>query len=152
VEISWPLYRGQLTGAVVASTALLGVFGASVQLKTHLAATYPAANVSILSALGIELIATFFLMLVIMSVATDGRAESATTGLSIGLALYVGVLVTGSLTGGALNPARALGPMIVAGKFTDFWIYIIGPIIGATLAAVVYDKILKEAIPPDEAE
>jgi glycerol uptake facilitator-like aquaporin len=66
--------------------------------------------------------------------------------------LTVGILIAGPLTGGALNPARALGPMIVSGKLTDFWAYIIDPVLGAVLAAIIYNFILAGAEEPSEAE
>jgi glycerol uptake facilitator-like aquaporin len=49
------------------------------------------------------------------------------------------------VTGGSLNPARTLGPMIVAGQFSALWVYILAPVIGAVLAAVLYDRFISEA-------
>jgi glycerol uptake facilitator-like aquaporin len=54
------------------------------------------------------------------------------------------------VTGGAVNPARALGPMIVAGKLTSFWVYIVGPLVGGVIAAFAYDRFIGEADAPEE--
>jgi hypothetical protein len=55
----------------------------------------------------------------------------------VGFALACGVFIGGPLLGGAVNPARALGPMIVSGQLDDFWLYIVGPLFGGVLAAIV---------------
>ena len=99
-----------------------------------------------------EVIGTFLLMLVIMAIATDKRAPKAATGTVTGFTLAAGILIAGPLTGGALNPARALGPMIIAGKYTSFWAYIVGPLVGAVLAAILYTTVLAGAEEPSEAE
>jgi hypothetical protein len=78
----------------------------------------------------VEAVAIFVLVFVVIAVATDSRSPSAIAALAIGLSLAVGVLVAGPITGGAVNPARALGPMVVAARFDQFWIYIVGPVIG----------------------
>ena len=147
-----PYVIAQLLGALFASLALFIIFGSAVRDQTFLGATYPSSSISIWAALFIETIATFLLMIVIMAVATDERSDGAVTGLSIGLALFVGVLFAGTLTGGALNPARALGPMIASGNYSNFWIYIIGPVAGSTGASLIYDKVIKKAEPPQDAE
>jgi glycerol uptake facilitator-like aquaporin len=87
-----------------------------------------------------------------MSLATDERANPSTTGLSIGLALGLGVLAAGPVTGGSLNPARTLGPMIVAADFTGWWVYIVGPIVGGVVAALPYQWQFKRAVPPPADE
>jgi glycerol uptake facilitator-like aquaporin len=88
-----------------------------------------------------EALVTFLLMFVVMGVATDDRANKAAHPLGIGLALGIGVLVAGPVTGGAVNPARALGPMIAAAKFPAWWLYLIAPAVGAIVAALVYNAL-----------
>jgi len=68
----------------------------------------------------------------------------------IGFALTACVLVAGPVSGGAANPARALGPMIVSLKFFSVWAYVLGPVVGGVLGAVVYDKFIGPATAPDE--
>jgi glycerol uptake facilitator-like aquaporin len=65
--------------------------------------------------------------------------------LAVGFALACGVLIAGPITGGSLNPARTLGPMIMAGQFTALWVYIVGPIVGAVLAALAYDRFASQS-------
>jgi MIP family channel proteins len=85
-----------------------------------------------------EAVGTFILMWAVMAVAVNPRGESHFAGLVIGGALGLAVMVVGPATGAGLNPARWLGPALVSGTFTDFWIYILGPAIGALLAAFGY--------------
>ena len=92
---------------------------------------------------------TFVLVLVVTAVATDERVSAATTSIAAGFALAAGVFIAGPVTGGAVNPARALGPMIVAGKLTSFWLYIVGPLLGGAAATLVYD-LVKVARPPGD--
>jgi glycerol uptake facilitator-like aquaporin len=59
------------------------------------------------------------------------------------------VLIAGPVTGGSLNPARTLGPAIVAGEFAALWVYILGPIVGGVLAALLYDRFISEPEAPE---
>ena len=139
----------QLVGAVVGALATWVLFGGPARTVANLAATYPADGVSSLRALVVEALVTFVLVLVIMAVATDERVPAPVAPLAVGAALAVGVLIAGPVTGGAVNPARALGPMLVAGKLTAFWVYLVGPIVGGVLAALVYDRFLADAEAPE---
>jgi len=85
-----------------------------------------------------EALGTFLLMWAIMGLAVNPRGEAALAGLGIGAALGVAVMAFGPATGAGLNPARWLGPAIASGEFDDFWIYIVGPLVGAIAAALVY--------------
>jgi MIP family channel proteins len=85
-----------------------------------------------------EALGTFLLMYAIMGLAVNPRGEAALAGLGIGAALGVAVIVFGPATGAGLNPARWLGPALVSGEFDDFWIYIVGPLVGAVSAALAY--------------
>jgi glycerol uptake facilitator-like aquaporin len=112
----------------VATWITFGGVGARSEAK--LAATYPAQGVGDLQAFIVEILITFILVFVVMAVATDDRAPAAIAPIAVGFALAVGVFIAGPVTGGSVNPARSLGPMIVAGDLTSFWLYILGPIIG----------------------
>ena len=92
-----------------------------------------------------EILITFSLVFAVISVATDERAPAGVAPLAVGFALACGVLIAGPITGGSLNPARTLGPMIVAGQFTAVWVYIVVPIVGAVLAALVYDRFASQS-------
>jgi MIP family channel proteins len=93
---------------------------------------------SVWLALLAEAFGTFLLMYAIMGLAVNPRGEAALAGLGIGLALGVAVIVFGPATGAGLNPARWLGPAVASGRFDDFWIYIVGPLVGALAAATAY--------------
>jgi MIP family channel proteins len=142
----------QMGGAILAALTVLFMYGEKARSVAVLGATLPAVGMKGWRVVVIEAIVTFLLMLVIMAIATDTRSPKAAGGTAIGFTLAVGILIAGPLTGGALNPARALGPMIVAGKMTVFWAYIVGPLIGAVLASLLYSKVLSEAEEPSEAE
>ncbi len=88
-------------------------------------------------------------MFVVVSVATDERVPAAVAPLAVGFALASGVFIAGPVTSGAVNPVRALGPMIVAGQFTAAWVYLLAPMVGGVLAAVLYDSFLSEAEAPE---
>ena len=146
-----PVYLvAQLLGAILGAIATWITFGGPAREEAFLAATFPAEGVSVFRALVVEAMITFVLVFVIMAVATDDRVPSAAIApIAVGFALAIGVFIAGPVTGGAVNPARALGPMIVAGKLTAFWLYILGPILGAIAAAFVYDRVVGKADAPD---
>lgn len=96
-----------------------------------------------LRTVGVEIVLTFFLMLVIFSVATDKRVNEAIPGLAIGSTVALCGLFGGPLTGCSMNPARSLAPALLAGgrPLALIWIYMIGPVIGALLAVRIYESI-----------
>ncbi len=144
-----PIYIGaQLVGAVLAAVATWLTFGGPARGEANLAATYPARGVGDLQAFLVEVLITFILVFVVMAVATDDRAPAPTAPIAVGFALAVGVFIAGPVTGGAVNPVRALGPMIVAGDLTSFWLYVLGPIVGGVLAALLYDRTMAETEAP----
>jgi aquaporin Z/aquaporin NIP len=144
-----PIYLGaQLVGAVLAAFATWITFGGPARGEANLAATYPAQGVGDLQAFIVEVLITFILVFVVMAVATDDRAPAAIAPIAVGFALAVGVFIAGPVTGGAVNPVRALGPMIVAGDLTSVWLYILGPIIGGVLAALLYDRTMAQTQGP----
>ena len=124
----------QLGGAVVGALlhALVRAKGA-----TDYGLTLPAADVGAGQALVLEAVLTFFLVSVIIGAVVSGKATKGFHGLAIGLTLAASWLVGGSLTGAALNPARSFGPAIVALNFDSIWVYWVGPIVGALVAAGV---------------
>jgi MIP family channel proteins len=139
----------QLVGAVLAALATWVTFGgAGARSEAKLAATYPAQGVGDLQAFVVEILITFVLVFVVMAVATDQRAPAAIAPIAVGFALAVGVFIAGPVTGGSVNPARSLGPMIVAGDLSSVWLYILGPIIGGVLAALLYDRTMAQTEGP----
>jgi MIP family channel proteins len=145
-----PIYiAAQLVGAVLAALATWLTFGgAGARSEAKLAATYPAQGVGDLQAFIVEILITFILVFVVMAVATDERAPAAIAPIAVGFALAVGVFIAGPVTGGSVNPVRSVGPMIVAGDLTSVWLYILGPIIGGVLAALLYDRTMAQTEAP----
>ncbi|MCZ6811267.1 MAG: aquaporin [Planctomycetota bacterium] len=135
---------------------LVGAIAAALLLKMLLAGAYDVGDIgatlgefsragsehaSAAKTIGLEIIATFFLMFVIMGTAVDKRGvgkNAAIGGFGIGLTVTAAILAIGPATGASLNPARSFGPALVAGAWDMHGVYWAGPIIGAALAALVY--------------
>ncbi|KAM7405001.1 hypothetical protein PAMP_012292 [Pampus punctatissimus] len=91
-------------------------------------------------ALGIEVLCTFQMVFTVFSVEDQRRRESPEPGnLAIGLAHTAGVLIGARFSGASMNPARSLGPAIITGFWENHWVYWIGPVLGAILAAVSHE-------------
>jgi MIP family channel proteins len=89
-----------------------------------------------------EAMGTFALMTAIMGTAVNPRGERAWAGWIIGGILGAAVMIIGPLTGAGFNPARSFGPALVSGEWGDFWIYVVGPVLGALAAAFSYKLIV----------
>lgn len=125
-----------------ALTAIGHVSGTHVNPAVTLAlAATPAENVGDLWALVVEILVTFILVYVMICVVTDDRASAGVAPLAVGFTLACSVFIAGPITGGSLNPARTLGPMILAGNFNAVWVYIVG----AMLAALIYHRFASQA-------
>ena len=129
----FPYFAAEFAGGIAAAAVAALLFGGGHGAHVP---TVPAAR-----ALGMEGMLTFFLMLVIIAVATDRRANGAVPGLAIGLTVVFDVLIGGPVTGGSMNPARSLGPALFSGgtALSHYWIYIVGPMAGAAVASVLYE-------------
>ena len=128
----------QVLGAILAAGFTALIFGAGAH-GTHV----PAATASALSCVLLEATLSFLLMLVIISVATDARAAGGFAGMAIGLCVVFLVWIGGPVTGGSMNPARSLGPALVSGgaALSNWWIYLLGPCLGTTLAVRFYEAL-----------
>lgn len=131
-----PYWVAEFLGGITAAAVVALLFGRGY------GAHIPNSGL-VAAAVGTETILTFFLMLVIISVATDKRVAGAVPGLAIGLTVVFDVLIGGPVSGGSMNPARSLGPAMFAGgaAIANYWIYVIGPILGAAIAARLYEAI-----------
>ena len=85
----------------------------------------------------IEAALTFFLVIVVLTTAV-ARSAGALAPLAIGMTVALDIMMGSSLTGANFNPAISLGPMIATENFTNAWLYVIAPIVGALIAAVIY--------------
>ncbi len=113
----------------------------------------PVEKLSTTNALAMEAILTFFLVFVIFGVAVDRRSGGrAIAGLAIGLTITMDILAGGAVSGAAMNPARWFGPAVVQQEFGDFWIWIIGPAIGAVIAALLYNEFLLGSSDDDDID
>jgi aquaporin NIP len=122
----------QLAGALLASFTLKCLFPAN-QL---LGATLPAGTE--VQSFILELILTFFLMLVIINVAVGSKEQGMFAGLAIGAVVGLEAMFAGPICGASMNPARSLAPAIASGHLEHLWLYIISPITGAALAIPVW--------------
>ena len=120
----------QVAGAFAASLVLMWLFPKSELLG----ATIP--TVDVWSAFVLELILTFFLMVVIINVSTGSKEVGMMAGIAIGSVVLLEALFAGPITNASMNPARSLAPNIVSGNIKGLWLYILAPIIGALLAVV----------------
>lgn len=136
----------QLAGAAAAAFVLLALWPAE---PAALGATVPSVGAG--SALVYETLLTAILMFVIVAVATDTRAVGAAAALAIGGAVGLDALFGGPITGASMNPARSFGPALASGTWTDFWVYVAGPIAGAALGAAVYQVVRAPRTPPGGA-
>ncbi len=128
-----PLYLlGQFTGAVLASLLVRGLFGDVAALG----ATFPQGSTG--QALLLEFVLTFFLMFVIMAVATDVRAVGQAAAIAIGGTVGLEALFAGPISGASMNPVRSLAPALVAWTWDGQWLYLVGPIAGAVAGAFMY--------------
>ncbi|WP_321508091.1 MIP/aquaporin family protein [uncultured Methanoregula sp.] len=140
----------QCIGAAFGSLLFFLTVGMDAVMIGGLGATAPFPGIGYGQAILVEAIATFVLMLVIMGVAVDKRAPAGFAGLIIGLTVAAMITATGNIAGASLNPARTFGPYVMdfllggSNLWAFFPIYIIGPVIGAIVAAVFYDRINAE--------
>jgi aquaporin Z len=129
----------QFAGAVVAALLLRIVFDDRAVDATHLGAPAVGQGVAVWEAFVIEIVMTFLLVLVVFATAVDERgAFKLVAGFAIGLTIFADILVGGTISGAAMNPARAFGPELVGNYWADAWIYYIACPIGGALAALLY--------------
>jgi MIP family channel proteins len=127
---------------------LVGAFAAAALLRASLGnianvgATHPSGSQG--QSFLWELVLTFFLMFVIMAVATDTRAVGEAAAIAIGGTVGLDAMFGGPISGASMNPARSIGPAFVSGNPHALWLYIVAPICGASLAALAYQFVRGE--------
>jgi aquaporin Z len=140
----------QLVGALLAAAMLKTIFPAGAANAVALGTPQLGQGIGVVPGVLAEIIMTFFLMYAVFGVAIDMRGARAIAGLIIGLTISVDIFVGGGLTGAAMNPARWFGPAVIQGVFADWWVYWVGPIGGAVVAALVWNEIfLREVASPE---
>jgi MIP family channel proteins len=138
----WPRVVGywaaQIAGALIAALLLRGSLGDIADVG----ATLPSGSDA--QSFLWEAVLTFFLMFVIMAVATDTRAVGEAAAIAIGATVGLAAMVGGPISGASLNPARSIGPALAGGDLDALWIYLTAPVVGAALGALSYDLIREE--------
>jgi MIP family channel proteins len=138
-----PYILAELVGATAAGLALVACFPSALGTPVEWGSPTMSGLLSSWQGAGIEALLTFVLVIAVYGTAVDPRAPHI-GGLGIGLAVLADVLVAGNLTGAAMNPARAFGPMIAAGFYPSYWyIYVVGPVIGGVVAGLVYRYVIE---------
>lgn len=121
---------GQFSGAILASLLLRAIFTA----HEGLGVTQPTAGIT--QSFVLEVVLTFFLMFVILGVATGAKEKGIMAGVAVGAVVCLGALFGGPISGASLNPARSLAPALVTGVLASLWLYLLAPCVGSGLAVV----------------
>src|SRR5436309_13883337 len=135
-------WGAQLIGAIAAAAVLRGSLGDIASVG----ATLPSGSQG--QSFLWELVLTFFLMFVIMAVATDTRAVGEAAAIAIGGTVGLDAMFGGPISGASMNPARSIGPAVVSGDVHALWPYILAPAAGAALAGVTYQFLRDERTRP----
>src|SRR3989442_4522610 len=133
-------WLAQLSAAALAALLLKWIFPMQVRNAAKLGAPGLGHHVTHWQGFVVEIVLTFFLVWVVFATAADpGGSFKAIAGLAIGLTITLDILMGGALTGAAMNPARAFGPELVQHQWKNSWVWYAGPVVGAALAALIYE-------------
>ncbi len=132
----------QLAGASLAAFFLTASFPEAVRKAAMLGTPALAPGVSAGTGIVVEAILTFFLVFAVFGTVIDDRGPKV-GGLFIGLVIVMDILAGGALTGAAMNPARAFGPALFAGAWTNQAVYWIGPLLGGAVAGWLYHTVFQ---------
>lgn len=127
-----PYVISQIMGAFLATAVLKFLFPENINLGS----TIPSGTV--LQSFILEIILTFFLMLVILSTSQGSKELGVMAGLAIGSTVLLEAMFAGPISGASMNPARSLSPALLSGNIQTLWIYILAPILGAILSVIVW--------------
>lgn len=133
----------QFLGGIVAASLIAFFFGISSGIGASIGSlTFTAPWKAVL----VEAILTFFLVITVLMVSNNPKF-AVVSGVAIGLVLAMDILAGGWLTGGSMNPSRSLGPAIFSNNMSTYWIYLVGPLLGAAVAAIVFRMFNFNAVP-----
>jgi len=130
--------------------AVYWIFDPATRQAVNLGTPGLGAGISVPQGLVFEIVATFFLVLVVCATAIDERgAFTVISGLPIGFVVTFDILAGGPVSGASMNPARSFGPALVGGHWAHHWIYWLGPLAGGALAGILYSSLyLRRESPP----
>lgn len=134
----FPYILSQILGAIAASFTLKLLFPAMALYGNSIPSD------GWLQSFILEFILTFILMLVIMKVSSGSKETGTMAAIAIGGVVLIEALVFGPITGASMNPARSIAPALASGNYTDLWLYIIAPILGAIAAILVCPLVKSE--------
>ena len=135
-------WAAQLIGAVTAAAVLRGSLGDAA----HVGATLPSGSQG--QSFLWEAVLSAILMFVIMAVATDTRAVGEAAAIAIGGTIGLDAMFGGPISGASMNPMRSMGPAFVSGDLHALWVYIVAPVLGASIGALLYQFVRSEAVRP----
>ncbi|XP_001633227.2 aquaporin isoform X1 [Nematostella vectensis] len=136
----------QLTGSICGAAAIYGMASQHSVEASNLAVNARSPDVSIGQAVGMEIWATFILVLIVFAAGDSDRQHMRGYGppLSIGIVVFINLSLTIPISGGSMNPARSFGPTVVMNFWKDHWMYWIGPIAGSCLASLCYHHVFAQ--------
>jgi len=137
-------WAAQLTGAIAAAAVLRGSLGNIA----HVGATLPSGSQG--QSFLWEVVLSAILMFVILAVATDTRAVGEAAAIAIGGTIGLDAMFGGPISGASMNPMRSMGPAFVSGDLHALWVYVVAPVVGASIGAVLYQFVRGESARPAE--
>ena len=140
----WPRVAGYWAAQAAGALAAAALLRASLGDVANVGVTQPSGSDA--QSFVWEVVLSFFLMFVIVAVATDTRAVGEAAAIAIGATVGLDALVGGPISGASMNPARSLGPALVAGDLDALWIYLTAPLLGAAVGALAYALVRGERV------
>jgi aquaporin NIP len=126
----------------VGALAAAALLRASLGNVAHVGATLPAGSEG--QSFLWEAVLSFFLMFVIMAVATDTRAVGEAAAIAIGGTIGLDAMFGGPISGASMNPLRSLGPAVISGDLHSLWLYLTAPVLGTSVGALAYQFVRGE--------
>ena len=134
-------WAAQMTGALIAAAVLRGSLGK----VAHVGATLPSGSQA--QSFLWEAVMSGFLMFVILAVATDTRAVGEAAAIAIGATIGLDAMFGGPVSGASMNPVRSLAPALVSGDLHAVWLYVVAPVLGASIGGFAYQYVRGEQLP-----
>lgn len=143
----WTRVAAYWTAQFIGALAAAALLRSSLGNLAHVGATLPSGSQG--QSFLWELVMSVFLMFVILSVATDTRAVGEAAAIAIGATIGLDAMFGGPISGASMNPMRSLGPALISGDLHALWLYILAPIIGATLGGLLYQFVRGQPLAAD---